>query len=313
MGDKIIKGTPTGATGSGGQYYQGNDGHIWWVNPQTGHAEKSIYDNKPDPQPANNANNANNSNNNAASSPINNLGQQAGNYSGYTSSEAEDFAAGAAKGGLFAALLVGLGFFAHHLYKNPGDVKGAAKKGLKGFLITLLVLILIVVIGFAIFFVVVNKASKSSNDEVSPTSTSEPVNIENGVDLLSMEMETNKAYIDTDVQDFSGGIRYDKILRIQNETGEFDEISGVKLHLNGKYAKVSLLFDTPYDAPITKTSEAIILVNGEEKERIPIKGDTEPFLKDYDVKDADLLEIQLHANTDDYLAFGILVGGELYE
>ena len=120
MGDKIIKGTPTGATGSGGQYYQGNDGHIWWVNPQTGHAEKSIYDNKPDPQPANNANNANNSNNSAASSPI------------------------------------------------------------------------------------------------------------------------------------------------------------------------------------TKTSEAIILVNGEEKERIPIKGDTEPFLKDYDVKDADL-------------AFGILVGGKLYE
>ena len=310
MANNYIKGTPTGATGSGGQYYRGSDGHMWWGNPQTGHAERSIYDNKPDPEPSNNANNTNNDSNNYSASSFNGFGQQAGNYSGYTSSEAEEFFSGAAKGGLIISFLTGLGFFAHHLHKNPGDVGGATKKGLKGFLIALLILVLIFIIGFAIFFVVVDKASGSSDEQVS---TSEPVNTEKGIDLLSLEMETNKAYIATNIQDNSGNT-FDRMLRIKNETGEYDEISGVKLHLNGKYSKATLLFDIPYYAVKTMAfDEAIVIVNGEEKERIPIKTDTEPFTKDYDVKDADLLEIQLHAIADDYLAFEILVGGELYE
>lgn len=310
MANNYIKGTPTGATGSGGQYYQGNDGHIWWVNPQTGHAERSIYDNKPDPEPSNNANNTNNDSNNYSASSFNDFGQQAGNYSGYTSSESEEFFSGAAKGGLILSLLAGLGFFAHHLHKNPGDVGGAAKKGLKAFLITLLILVVVFIIGLTVFLIVIDKTSESPKSEVS---TAEPVNTEKGIDLLSLEMETNKAYIATNIRDNSGNT-FDRMLRIKNETGEYDEISGVKLYLNGKYSKATLLFDIPYDAVnIIAFDEAIVIVNGEEKERIPIKTDTEPFTKDYDVKDADLLEIQLHAIADDYLAFEILVGGELYE
>ena len=304
MGDKYIKGTPTGATGSGGQYYQGNDGHTWWVNPQTGHAERSIYDNKPDPEPATNSTSNNNGSFNSS------FGQYAGSTSGYTSSESEEFFSGAAKGGLILSLLAGLGFFAHHLHKNPGDVGGAAKKGLKAFLITLLILVVVFIIGLTVFLIVIDKTSESPKSEVS---TTEPVNTEKGIDLLSLEMETNKAYIATNIQDNSGNT-LDRMLRIKNETGEYDEISGVKLHLNGKYSKATLLFDIPYDAVNTRAfDEAIVIVNGEEKERIPIKTDTEPFTKDYDVKDADLLEIQLHAIADDYLAFEILVGGELYE
>lgn len=312
MGDKYIKGTPTGETISGGKCVNGDDGHSYVVFPN-GNVERSIYDKKPDPKP--DPKPATNSTNNYNGSFNSSFGQYAGSTSGYTSSESEEFVSGAAKGGLILSLIAGLGFFAHHLYKNPGDVGGAAKKGLKAFLITLLILVVVFIIGLSVFLIAVDKISVSSKSEVSTVEpvTVKPVNTEKGIDLLSLEMETNKAYIATNIQDNSGNT-FDRMLRIKNETGEHDEISGVKLHLNGKYSKATLLFDIPYDAVNTMAfDEAIVIVNGEEKERIPIKTDTEPFTKDYDVKDADLLEIQLHAIADDYLAFEILVGGELYE
>ena len=59
MGDKYIKGTSTGATGSGGEYYRGDDEHFYVKFPN-GKVERSIYDNKPDPEPATNSTSNNN-------------------------------------------------------------------------------------------------------------------------------------------------------------------------------------------------------------------------------------------------------------
>lgn len=48
--NKNIQGQYTGATGSGGRYIRGNDGHYYWEGAN-GHIERSIYDKDPAPKP----------------------------------------------------------------------------------------------------------------------------------------------------------------------------------------------------------------------------------------------------------------------